>query len=216
MSWKIKKRIFVSDGETIETQPTTIPFIINTSQEVTQSTVGIRVVENKIFFYGEIDDQSCLELNRILIEVDTKLQSTKNMLGDEYTPIIHLHLNTPGGSIYAAFSTVDTIRQLKSKVYTYVDGICASAGTLISSIGSKRLMGKHAHLLIHQLSSESYGTYADMQADIENCTNLMKILKEFYKKHTKIPMKKLDELMTKDIYLTSDDCIRHGIIDQIL
>lgn len=206
----------MADGDLQDSNPQGIPIFINTSQEVQQSTSGIRVVENKIFFYGEIDDQMCLDLNRILVELDAKLQNTKNVLGEEYTPIIHLHLNTPGGSIYAAFSTVDTIRILKSKVYTYVDGLCASAGTLISTIGEKRFIGKHAHMLIHQLSSESYGTYADMQADIENCSNLMKILKDFYKKTTKIPMKRMDELMTKDIYMKAEECLSYGIVDTIL
>lgn len=212
MKWKTQKS-YRMNSEEGEMTLTTNPIIINTEQ--IQASASMSVMENTIFFYDEITNESMLDLNRILREVDIKLQNTKNILGDEYTPIIHLHLSTPGGSIYAAFACVDNIKFLKSKIYTYVDGVCASAGTLISTIGHKRLMGEHAHLLIHQLSSETYGTYADMEADMENCRNLMKILKNFYKKHTKIPMKKLDELMTRDIYLTADECVLYGIIDEI-
>jgi ATP-dependent protease ClpP protease subunit len=50
---------------------------------------------------------------------------------------------------------------------------------------------------------------------MDTATSLMKLLKEFYKKHTKLPMKKLDELMTKDIYLTSEECLTYGIVDEI-
>jgi len=216
MRWKAKRHR-MSDEEEEEKDSKTItgfPLFIN-SQEAQQPSCGIRVVENKLFFYGEIDEQSCLELNRVLVELDTKLQNLKNSLGDEYLPVIHLHINTPGGEIYAAFSTVDTILNLKSDVYTYADGLVASAGTLISSVGKKRYCGRHAHMLIHQLSSEIYGTFAELQAGMDSATMLMKLLKDFYKKNTKIPMKKLDELMTKDIYLTSEECVSYGIVDSV-
>ena len=216
MNWKVKKHRLASEDEE-EKEPKTItgfPLFIN-SQEPQQPSCGIRVVENKLFFYGEIDEQSCLELNRILVELDSKLQNLKVTLGDEYEPIIHLHVNTPGGEIYAAFSSIDTILNLKSKAYTYADGLVASAGTLITCVGHRRYVGKHAHMLIHQLSSEIYGTFADLQAGMDSATLLMKILKDFYKKNTKVPMKKLDELMTKDIYLTAEECLSYGIVDEI-
>jgi ATP-dependent Clp endopeptidase proteolytic subunit ClpP len=217
MNWKVKKYRLTDEEEDDNKDSKTItgfPLFIN-SQEAQQPSCGIRVVENKLFFYGEIDDQSCLELNRILIELDVKLQNLKNILGDDYRPVIHLHINTVGGEIYAAFSSVDTILNLKSDVYTYADGLVASAGTLITSVGKRRFCGKHGHMLIHQLSSEIYGTFQDLQAGMDSATQLMKLLKDFYKKNTKIPMKKLDELMTKDIYLTAEECYSYGIIDEI-
>lgn len=192
-----------------------LPFSINMATEMNQPVAGIRVVENQIFFYGEIDDSSCLELNKVLFELDVRLQNLKNALGSDYNPVIHLHINTYGGSIYAAFSTVDTIKNLKSLVYTYADGIVASAGTLITLSGSKRYVGRHAHMLIHQLSSGVYGTFSDIEANYDSLKTLMKMLKDFYKKTTKVPMKKLDELMTKDIYLTSEECLSYGIVDEI-
>jgi ATP-dependent Clp protease protease subunit len=149
------------------------------------------------------------------MEIDIKLQNTKNSLGDEFDPVCHLHLNTPGGEIYSALSTVDTIKSLKSKVYTYIDGAVASAGTLISTVGAKRFSGEHGHMLIHQLSSGMYGKFAEMEDDFYNSKNLMKVLKDFYKKNTKIPMKKLDELLKRDIWLTAKECLQYGIIDEI-
>ena len=216
MNWKIKKKLGTPEEDSEDNTLATVGFpFLMAQQESQQPSCGIRVIENKLFFYGEIEEQSCLELNRILVEMDIKLQNLKNTVGDEYTPIIHLHINTPGGEIYAAFSSVDTILNLKSDVYTYADGLVASAGTLISAVGKKRFVGRHAQMLIHQLSSSIYGTFAELQAGMDSSTQLMKILKDFYKKNTKLPMKKLDELMTKDIYLTADECVSYGIVDGI-
>jgi ATP-dependent protease ClpP protease subunit len=177
---------------------------------------NIKVLENKILFYSDIDANSILELNKLLLEIDVKLQNTKNALGDCFDPVCHLHLCTYGGEIFPAFSTVDIIRKMKSKVYTHVDGSVASAGTLISAIGNKRFMGKHAHLLIHQLSGGMYGKFSEMEDEFYNSTTLIKLIKSFYKETTKIPMKKLDDLLKKDIWLTADECLEFGIIDEIV
>ena len=214
MKWRYRN--VEDDKETMN--PIQLPqIIINSSgNEESQTPQGIRVFNNKILFYAEIDEGSVLELNRVLLEMDVKLQSVGLAFDGGYEPVIHLHINTYGGSIFAAFSTVDTIRRLKSKVYTHIDGSVASAGTLITAVGHKRYMGQHAHLLIHQLSSGVYGKFSEMEDEIFNCTNLMRLLKDFYKKNTKLPMKKLDELLKRDIWLNAEECLQYGIVDEIV
>jgi ATP-dependent Clp endopeptidase proteolytic subunit ClpP len=214
MKWRYRNE----EEDKESTNPIQLPqIIINSSgNDESQTPQGIRVLNNKILFYADIDEGSVLELNRVLLEMDIKLQSVGLAFDGAYEPVIHLHLNTFGGSIFAAFSTVDTIRRMKSKVYTYIDGSVASAGTLISAIGSKRYMGQHAHLLIHQLSSGVYGKFSEMEDEIFNCANLMRLLKDFYKKNTKLPMKKLDELLKRDIWLNAEECLQYGIVDEIV
>lgn len=191
--------------------------IINSSDgEESQSPQGIRVINNKILFYADIEEGAMLELNRVLLETDLKLQSVGLAFDGGYEPIINLHLNTFGGGVFAALATVDTIRRLKSTVHTYIDGSVASAGTLVSIIGSKRYMGQHAHLLIHQLSGGMYGKFSEMEDEFFNSSNLMKLFKEYYKKNTKLPMKKLDELLKRDIWLNAEECLQYGIVDEIV
>ena len=211
MNWKkpYRPKLTVEDHDQ---QP--VSLVINSPEQNINSL--LRVVENKIFFYDSIVDDTVLELNRLLMEVDIKLQNTKILLGDSFDPVIHLHLKTGGGEIYSAISTVDTMRSLKSKVHTYVDGCVASAGTLISMAGNKRFMGKHANILIHQLSSEMYGTFSEMEDAMENYTNMMKFIKTFYKQYTSIPMKKLDELLKHDLWLSSEECLQYKFVDEIL
>lgn len=212
----MKKWTYKANTEEQETQSMPIFLNIPQSNNEQYSVGGIRSIENKIYFYADIDSTSVVELIKLLVETDTKLQNTKNTLGDDYTPVCHLHLSTNGGEIFSAFAVVDTIRQMKSKVYTYIDGAVASAGTLISLAGEKRYMGKYSHLLIHQLSGGMFGKFNEMEDEIYNCTALMKLLKTFYKEKTKMPMKKLEEILSKDIWLSADECLQFGIIDQII
>lgn len=181
----------------------------------TSGSSAIRVVENKIFFYDDVTNESILELNKVLIEMDIKLQNTRNILGECFDPTIHLRVKTDGGDLHAVLSTVDIINNLKSKVHTYIDGSVASAGSMITLAGDRRYMGKHAIFLIHQLSSGMYGKYTELEDSMENCANMMKFLKAFYKENTKIPMKKLDELLKRDLYLSVEECLLYGIIDEV-
>ncbi len=212
MKWRYRNETEEKEQNTPIQMPN---IIINSSNDEAQMPNGIRVLNDKILFYADIEEGSVLELNKVLLELDVKLQSIKTVFND-YDPTINLHINTYGGSIFAAFSTVDTIRRLKSKVHTHIDGSVASAGTLISAVGKRRFMGQHAHLLIHQLSSGVYGKFSEMEDEIFNCTNLMKLLKDFYKKNTKLPMKKLDELLKRDIWLSAEECLEYGIVDEIV
>lgn len=220
MSWKNKRYRNEADDESMEFPMNGVPMFLNlggNNNDGPQMYGGspIRVVENHIYFYGDIDEQNALSLNTALHEVDVKLQNTKNVLGDDYNPVVHLHMNTYGGGVFAAFSTVDMMKRLKSDVYTYVEGSVASAGTLICGSGKKRYIGEHAHLLIHQLSSGMYGKYDELQDEMGNLDKLMGMLKDFYKKKTKLPMKRLEEILKKDLWLSADEVIQYGIADEV-
>jgi ATP-dependent protease ClpP protease subunit len=176
---------------------------------------GIRCVGNRILFYADIATQSALELNRLLREMDIKLQDIKKF-SDDFSPVCHLHLQSNGGEISPAFSIIDTIRTMKTPVHTHVEGLVASAGTLISTVGQKKYMTKYSYMLIHQLRAETYGKYEDLADNMINNSSYMSMMRSYYKEYTKIPVKKLDELLKRELYLTAKECLELGLIDEIL
>jgi ATP-dependent protease ClpP protease subunit len=176
---------------------------------------GIRCVGNRILFYADIATQSALELNRLLREMDIKLQDIKKF-SDDFSPVCHLHLQSNGGEISPAFSIIDTIRNMKTPVHTHVEGLVASAGTLISTVGQKKYMTKYSYMLIHQLRAETYGKYEDLADNMINNSSYMSMMRSYYKEYTKIPVKKLDELLKRELYLTAKECLELGLIDEIL
>jgi len=177
---------------------------------------NVRVVENTIFFYSDVTNQSALDLNQALYEVDARLMSMQNCLGPDFKPHIKLRINSYGGSVFAGLAVLDTIRNLKSDVYTYVDGSAASAATIISVAGAKRFIGKNSMMLIHQLSHGSYGKFSELEDDMENNRRLMKTIKDIYKQYTKVPMKSIDEILKHDLWFDSAKCLEFGLVDQVL
>lgn len=185
--------------------------------DIVSSYGSIRHVDNSIFFYSDICTPACSELNRLLREIDIKLHNAREVMkAESFVPTIHLRINSYGGDVFAGLSTVDTIRNLKSKVYTYVEGAAASAATLISACGAARYIGKNSFMLIHQLSSISAGTFEQLEDNHENNKRLMSLIKNIYKEYTKIPMKELEGILKHDIWMDSATCLKHGLVDHVL
>lgn len=174
----------------------------------------IRVVENTIYFYGDVTESNALDLNSTLHAVDKKLQVSSQFL--DVTPVIKLHINSYGGSLFAGLATVDTIRGLNAEVHSIIDGAAASAATIISCSCAKRSIGKYSKMLIHQLSSGMYGKYNELEDDMENNKHLMETIKSIYKEHTKVPMKKLNEILKHDLWFDSKTCKDLGLVDDII
>jgi ATP-dependent Clp protease, protease subunit len=175
---------------------------------------SIRVVENTIYFYGDVLESNALELNSTLHAVDKKLQVSSQFL--EVKPVINLHINSYGGSLFAGLATVDTIRRLNAEVHSVIDGAAASAATIISASCAKRSIGKYSKMLIHQLSAGAYGKYTELEDDMENNKHLMDTIKAIYKEYTKVPMKKLNEILKHDLWFDSKTCLELGLVDEII
>ena len=215
MKWKYNLNEVNGAGED-DIDNKTQQIFINTGGTGSQLSSNIRVVENTIFFYSDVTEQSALDLNCILYELDAKLKNTYNFLGPDFVPHIKLRINSYGGSVFAGMAILDTIRNLKSEVHTYIDGAAASAATIISVAGKKRYIGKNSLMLIHQLSSGSYGKFSEMEDDMENNRRIMKMIKDIYKQYTKVPMKQIDEILKHDLWFESSKCIELGLVDHVL
>lgn len=106
---------------------------------------------------------------------------------------------------------MDSMKRLKLRVVTIVEGLCASAATFVFLGGSQRIVSPNAYVLIHQLSSDCWGTYENMKDEMKFCEQLMRRLKRIYLKETSLPEKKLERLMKRDLYLSHRKCVRYGL-----
>lgn len=162
-------------------------------------------VNNCIYFYTDVSLKNVMKLNQMMKEIEKMGHND-----------IHLYINSSGGDIYAGFTGFNHIKHSKNKIHTYCDGMCASAATFLLLAGDERHMFEYSELLIHQISTGTWGKYEELCQDLENNKTLMKLVRTFYDKHTEIPKKVLDELLTKEINLSSSLCKKYNIIDEII
>ena len=113
-------------------------------------------------------------------------------------------------------AAIDTIQNCECDVVTIVEGSAASAATLMSIVGTRRCISKHSYMLIHQVSSACWGTWENFKDNQVNLDNLMKVIKQLYKEHSKVPMKEIDEILKHDIWWDAETCLKYGLVDEII
>jgi len=175
----------------------------------------ITVQDNKIYYYSNVNRASCSELNKKIGELEGKYLGTAKSLDIE-PPTIKLLINSGGGSVVSGIASMDTILRTQVPIHTYVDGFAASAATFLSVVGNYRFMSRNSYMLIHQLSTTFWGTYANFEDEKKNLDLMMTTIKNVYKKYTKVPIKKLNEILKHDLLWDANTCKEYGLIDEII
>ena len=175
----------------------------------------LEIVNNRIYFYSGVETKNVLGLNKTIRELSAEIQHSAAVL--ECPPAsIFLHVNSHGGDLFSGLAAMDEIRKSKTPIISIVDGCAASAATLMTIAADKRQINKHAYMLIHQLSSGMWGKYKEMKDEMENYDNMMKTIRDIYLEYTKIPKKKLNEILEHDLWFDAETCLKYGLVDEII
>jgi len=175
-----------------------------------------QVQSNHLYFYSDVTRESMYVLNRQLDALEKHLRMKEIQFNLPTLPPIEMYISSEGGEVYSSFTTVDRILSSKVPVHTYVEGIAASAATLISVVGARRYIRKNANMLIHQVSSAMWGNFAQFQDEMKNLELVMNMIKKVYLEHTKLKETDLTELLKHDLCLSPKDCLKYGLVDEII
>lgn len=167
----------------------------------------VKICKNHIYFYSDVAPKAILKLNQAIDDL--------NEPGKMY-PEIFIHINSYGGYVYDALSAVDRIVASETPVTTIIEGIAASAATMISICADHRQIRPNSVMLIHQLRGGTYGKKCDLDDEYKNLNRLEKRLTSLYQEHTTLSKKKLKEMMSKELEYEPDDCVKYGLVDEIL
>jgi len=174
----------------------------------------IKVVGNELLFFGDVDRENTLEFVEKFKKLEIELlKKMAELVG--YEPMIRVHIMSEGGDVYAGLNMMNVLERSRVKVVTIAQGACCSAATFVLLGGKERRMGKNSYLLIHQISTEMWGSFNDLKHELKSTDKLMKMLKDMYLSKTKIPEAKFKSLMKRDIYLSPDKCLKYGIVSEI-
>ncbi|MDX1994118.1 MAG: ATP-dependent Clp protease proteolytic subunit [bacterium] len=183
-----------------------------------EARLTVETVDNHIYFYADVDSDRCLALIRAVREADSQLRSehvSRGMEGMPLTPI-WLHIHSYGGSLFTAFSVADQLAMIKSPIYSVVEGICASAGTLLSMSCTRRYILPSSFMLIHQLSGMVWGTHEQFKDEMTLQNKIMDRLIEFYVAKSKVTAEEIRNMLTRDFWMDAQQCVELGFVDEIL
>lgn len=129
---------------------------------------------------------------------------------------ITLHINSPGGSVFSAIAIANTLKNHKAKVTANIDGIAASAATIITSACDIVRMPKNAHFMIHNPMTFAYGNNQDMEKTLNMLNKVKDSIIETYLYKSNTDKKTLSELMNEETWMDAKTAKGYGFIDEII
>ena len=186
-----------------------IPTIIEKSNNSERAyDIYSRLLKDRIIILtGEIDDNTA----NIVVAQLLYLDSINN--ND-----ISLYINSPGGSITAGMAIYDTMNFIKSDVSTICLGMAASMGAFLLSSGTKgkRYCLPNSEVMIHQPLGGASGQATEIKIAAEHILKIKEKLNNILASNTGKEIKTIENDTERDNYLSSEEALQYGLIDQIL
>jgi ATP-dependent Clp protease, protease subunit len=164
--------------------------------------------ERIIFVHGPIDDgMASLVIAQLLF-----------LEREDADKDIDMYINSPGGSVTAGLAIYDTMQLIKPDVATICAGMAASMGSVLLTGGAngKRFALPYSKMLIHQPWVEQVGGQAtDIEIHARDLIATRRILASIYEQTTKQPIDKVLKDIERDYYMTAQEAVEYGIVDQV-
>jgi ATP-dependent Clp protease protease subunit len=191
------------------TQGNLVPMVIEkTVQGERAYDIYSRLLKERIIFVtGTIEDYmaSLITAQLLFLEAEDPKKD------------IFLYVNSPGGSVTAGLSIVDTMNHIKPDVATVCVGMAASMGSIILSQGArgKRFVLPNAEVMIHQPWGGAQGQASDIEITAKHIVKTKNRLNAMLAKATKQPLKQIEKDTDRDFFMDAEEAVAYGIVDKI-
>ena len=164
--------------------------------------------ERIIFVTGVIEDHMAASICMQLLFLEAENPKKE----------IAMYINSPGGVVTSGMAIYDTMQFVRPPVSTLCVGQAASMGSLLLAAGAKdmRFALPNARIMLHQPSGGFQGQATDIMLHAQEILNLKKRLNEIYVKHTGQALKKIEDALERDYFLTADGAKEWGVIDRVV
>ena len=131
---------------------------------------------------------------------------------------ITLYINSPGGSISSGMAIYDTMQFIPCDVQTVCFGMAASMGAFLLGAGTKgkRRSLPNARIMIHQPLGGARGQAADIEIQAKEILFVRAQINAFISEFTGQPVDKVEEDCDRDFYLTAEQAVDYGLIDEVV
>ena len=165
-------------------------------------------VERTLFLNGEISDETWYgdEVTPQLFKDELNADS-----GD-----ITVWINSPGGDVFAAAQIYNMLRDYKGHVTVKIDGLAASAASVIAVAGDTVLVSPVAMMMIHNPATVAMGNTKDMEAAIAMLNEVKESILNAYVDKTGLSRNKLSKMMDDETWFNAKKAVELGFADKVL
>jgi len=130
-------------------------------------------------------------------------------------PQIDLHLNSPGGDVFDAHAIYQALVDHKAQVTTLIDGLAASAASVIAMAGERIVMGRAAMLMIHDAWGLAIGNAADMRDMAARLDKISDVIASVYAERAGGPLEFWRAAMVEESWYDADEAVQAGLADEV-
>lgn len=128
---------------------------------------------------------------------------------------IELHINSNGGSVKEGVAIYNQLKQKDCKKIGYVDGVAYSIAFVILQACDHRVMGIGTSALIHEMWIDACGNAKELRKMADDLDVLMEANRKIFLERSNLEEQQLIEMMEAETFLTPDQCMEYGLIDEI-
>jgi ATP-dependent Clp protease, protease subunit len=190
-------------------QSSMTPYILEEREmRATQMDIFSRLMRDRLLWVaGPVDDHMSTIVQAQLMFLDSSDKSD-----------ITMHIDSPGGSVKSGLSMVDVMEYISCDIRTVNTGMAASMGSVLLGAGTK---GKRSSLrfsktMLHQSSGGAYGNIQDARINMIEWEKTNKILFDLLGSYCGKTTEQVTLDATRDLWLSSDEALEYGIIDEIV
>lgn len=129
---------------------------------------------------------------------------------------IAVWLNSPGGDVFAASQIYTMLKEYEGKVTVKIDGIAASAASVIAMAGDEIVMSPVAMMMIHNPATVVFGEAADLVSGIKMLSEVKESIINAYEQRTGLPRGKISNMMDAETWFSAQKAVELGFADKIL
>ena len=143
----------------------------------------------------------------------TPAMVAKALAGDFKT--IELHLNSPGGDAFAGVAIYNLLKSCGKPVSVMVDGLAASAASIVAMAGDTITMNTGSMLMIHEAQSMAFGNADDMRKMAETLTTVTSGIADIYVARTGLKKSDILDMQNVETWMTADEAVEMGFATKI-
>ncbi|EJR06579.1 hypothetical protein II5_02402 [Bacillus cereus MSX-A1] len=160
-----------------------------------------------ITIYGDIGE-SWWSDSTSAVDIERTLKATS-------ANVININLNSPGGDVFDGIAIYNQLKNHPAKIIINVDGLAASAASIIAMAADELIMNTGSMLMIHEASTWTWGTKLDIRKTLNALEGIDKSLADIYMTRYQGDRTEIETMIANETWFTANEAVEFGLAHKV-
>ncbi|MGU3355133.1 head maturation protease, ClpP-related [Bacillus sp. M5A3_1b] len=160
-----------------------------------------------ITIYGDIGE-SWWSDSTSAVDIEKTLKATS-------ANVININLNSPGGDVFDGIAIYNQLKNHPAKIIINVDGLAASAASIIAMAADELIMNTGSMLMIHEASTWTWGTKLDIRKTLNALEGIDKSIADIYMTRYQGERSEIETMIANETWFTANEAVEFGLAHKV-